>query len=140
VYWWVVYLCTFQNPNLGWDVMEPITYLVGLSGLIAGYVWFLVHNRQVSYRSAMNFTISRRQSTLYEKKGFDLHRWENLVDEGNKLRTEIKLIAEEYDVTWNEKDEDAQTEKAIMALEDEKKKKDRENGKDSDDGGGKEEK
>jgi hypothetical protein len=135
VYWWVVYLCTFQNPNLGWDVMEPITYLVGLSGLIAGYVWFLVHNRQVSYRSAMNFTISRRQSTLYEKKGFDLHRWESLVDEGNKLRTEIKLIAEEYDVTWNEKDEDSQTEKAIKALEDEKKKKDRESGKDSDDGG-----
>jgi calcium uniporter protein, mitochondrial len=112
--------------------MEPITYLVGLSGLIGGYIWFLVHNRQVSYRSAMNFTISRRQSKLYDEKGFDLRKWEDLMQEGNKLRTEIKLIAEEYDVTWNEKEQDAATEKAIEALDEEKKKKKEEKGEDSD--------
>jgi calcium uniporter protein, mitochondrial len=78
----------------------------------------------------MNFTISKRQSTLYEKKGFDIQRWEELVEEGNRLRREIKMIAEEYDVTWNEKNEDPQTEKAIRALEEEKKKKNRKNGKD----------
>ena len=104
--WWgVVYYLTFQT-NLGWDVMEPITYLVGLSGLIGGYMWFLYHNREVSYRSAMNFTVSRRQSQLYDAKGFDLTRWEMLVEEGNRLRREIKMVAEEYDVEWDEtKDE-----------------------------------
>jgi calcium uniporter protein, mitochondrial len=44
------------------------------------------------------------------------------MDEGNKLRREIKMIAEEYDVTWNEK-EDAESDKVIEALEKERKKK-----------------
>jgi len=122
VAWWgVVYALTFRT-SLGWDVMEPVTYLVGLSTIIGGYGWFLYHNRQVSYKSAMNFTISRRQSILYEKKGFDVNRWQELVEEGNKLRREIKMIAEEYDVTWNEK-EDAKSDKVIEALEKERKKK-----------------
>ena len=73
--------------------MEPVTYLVGLSGLIGGYMWFLYHNKEVSYRSAMNLTISRRQSHLNEQKGFDMHKWEFLVEEGNRLRREIKMIA-----------------------------------------------
>ena len=30
---WQVYYLTFET-SLGWDVMEPVTYLVGLSGLI----------------------------------------------------------------------------------------------------------
>ena len=101
VWWGVVYLLTFQT-SLGWDVMEPVTYLVSLSTIMGGYIWFLYHNREVSYRSAMNFTISRRQQKLYESKGFDLNRWTNTVEEGNALRREIKQIAGEYDVEWNE--------------------------------------
>ncbi|MCJ1438369.1 hypothetical protein MMC27_007757 [Xylographa pallens] len=100
-WWYVVYRLTFET-DLGWDTMEPVTYLVGLSGLITGYGWFLYHNREVSYRSALNLTISRRQTKLYQLKGFDLHRWENLIEEGNALRKEIKLIAGEYDVEWDE--------------------------------------
>lgn len=123
-YWFVVYMCTFRT-ELGWDVMEPVTYLVGLSTLIGGYAWFLVHNRQVSYQSAMHFTVSRRQSQLYDAKGFDVARWEEIVSEGNKLRREIKMIADEYDVTWNERD-DASSEKVIEALDKEKRKQDRE--------------
>ncbi|KAF2674072.1 hypothetical protein BT63DRAFT_435242 [Microthyrium microscopicum] len=121
VYWFAVYVLTFRT-ELGWDVMEPVTYLVGLTTIIGGYAWFLVNNRQVSYRSAMNITISRRQSKLYEQKGFDLARWEELMGEGNRLRREIKMIAEEYDVTWNEKD-DAKSEKVVKALEEERKRK-----------------
>lgn len=121
VAWWaVVYQLTFRT-DLGWDVMEPVTYLVGLSTLIGGYGWFLIHNRQVSYRSAMNFTISRRQSKLYEQKGFDLRRWEDLIEEGNKLRREIKAIAQEYDVEWDEK-EDEKSKKVMEALKKERQK------------------
>ncbi|MCJ1401273.1 hypothetical protein MMC11_004485 [Xylographa trunciseda] len=100
-WWYLVYRLTFET-DLGWDTMEPVTYLVGLSGLITGYGWFLYHNREVSYRSALNLTISRRQTKLYQVKGFDLHRWETLVEEGNALRKEIKAIAGEYDVEWDE--------------------------------------
>ncbi|KAF1845283.1 uncharacterized protein K460DRAFT_366155 [Cucurbitaria berberidis CBS 394.84] len=122
VTWWgVVYYLTFQT-ELGWDVMEPVTYLVGLSTLIGGYVWFLYHNREVSYRSAMNFTISRRQQKLYQQHSFDLRKWEVLIDDGNSLRREIKAVANEYDVEWDEL-LDEKDEKVAQALKSERKKK-----------------
>ncbi|CAO2655776.1 Nn.00g045790.m01.CDS01 [Neocucurbitaria sp. VM-36] len=122
VTWWgVVYYLTFQT-ELGWDVMEPVTYLVGLSTLIGGYVWFLYHNREVSYRSAMNFTISRRQQKLYQQHNFDLRKWEILIDDGNALRKEIKAVANEYDVEWDELREE-KDEKVAEALKSERKKK-----------------
>ncbi len=119
--WWgLVYYLTFQT-DLGWDVMEPVTYLVGLSGLIGGYMWFLYHNREASYRSAMNFTVSRRQSKLYEQKGFNLQKWEGLVEEGNRLRREIQMVAEEYDVEWDEHEDEGHS-KVTEALRKERRK------------------
>ncbi|KKA18864.1 hypothetical protein T310_7177 [Rasamsonia emersonii CBS 393.64] len=101
VWWYVVYRLTFQT-SLGWDTMEPVTYLVSLSALMCGYAWFLYHNREISYRSALDFTINRRQQRLYKMKVFDLQAWESLVDEANELRREIKTVAAEYDVDWDE--------------------------------------
>ncbi|KAF2178375.1 hypothetical protein K469DRAFT_599714 [Zopfia rhizophila CBS 207.26] len=120
-WWYLVYRLTFET-DLGWDVMEPVTYLVGLSTLIGGYVWFLYHNREVSYRSAMNFTISRRQSKLYNDKGFDLRKWESLIEEGNALRKEIKAVVNGYDVEWDEL-EDEKDEKVTEALRKDREKK-----------------
>ncbi|MCJ1235584.1 hypothetical protein MMC14_003555 [Varicellaria rhodocarpa] len=121
-WWYVVYRLTFET-DLGWDTMEPVTYLVGLSTLMCGYLWFLYHNREVSYRSALNLTISRRQTKLYAAKGFDLPKWEALIEEGNALRKEIKAVASEYDVEWDET-ADEQSEMVTEALKknrDEKK-------------------
>ncbi|KAI4120614.1 MAG: hypothetical protein LQ338_006890, partial [Usnochroma carphineum] len=140
-YWYVVYRLTFET-DLGWDVMEPVTvnpflpphphqltqnepqYLVGLSTLICGYLWFLYHNREVSYRAALNLTISRRQTKLYQARGFDLQRWENLIEEGNALRKEIKQVASEYDVEWDERadERDESVTEALKRDRDEKKK------------------
>ncbi|KAH7083183.1 hypothetical protein BKA63DRAFT_561368 [Paraphoma chrysanthemicola] len=133
--WWgVVYYLTFQT-ELGWDVMEPVTYLVGLSTLIGGYMWFLYHNREVSYRSAMNFTISRRQQKLYQSKNFDLRKWEVLIDDGNTLRKEIKAVANEYDVEWDElQDEDSQKVSDALRKERKKQKKGEKSGDKDDEG------
>ncbi|KAF1967104.1 DUF607-domain-containing protein [Bimuria novae-zelandiae CBS 107.79] len=133
LYWYTVYRLTFET-DLGWDVMEPVTYLVGLTTLIGGYVWFLYHNREVSYRSAMNFTISRRQQKLYQQRGFDLRRWESLIEEGNALRREVKAVANEYDVEWDEL-EDEKNETVAEALRKERKKQKKKD--DDDDKGGK---
>ena len=120
-WWYAVYRLTFET-DLGWDTMEPVTYLVGLSGLISGYGWFLYHNREVSYRSALNLTISRRQTKLYQAKGFDLHKWKALVEEGNALRQEIKAVASEYDVEWDET-ADEQHETVTKALKEDREEK-----------------
>jgi hypothetical protein len=97
-------------------------------------MWFLYHNREVSYRSAMNFTISKRQQKLYQAKDFDLRKWETLIDDGNTLRREIKAVANEYDVEWDEL-KDEKEEKVAEALRNERKKKKqgKEDGKDDDD-------
>lgn len=109
-----------------------IQYLVGLSTLIGGYVWFLYHNREVSYRSAMNFTISRRQQKLYSQHNFDLRKWEVLIEDGNSLRKEIKAVANEYDVEWDELQEE-KDEKVAEALKAERKKKEGKDDEDKDD-------
>ncbi|KAE8340891.1 hypothetical protein BDV24DRAFT_58768 [Aspergillus arachidicola] len=114
MWWYLVYKLTFET-DLGWDTMEPVTYLASLSTLMGGYLWFLYHNREISYKSALDFTINARQKKLYERKGVDLHEWESLIDEGNLLRREIKTIAAEYDVVWDEK-KDERDERVTEAL------------------------
>ena len=121
-FWWLfVYNITFET-DLGWDTMEPVTYLVSLSTLMGGYLWFLYHNREISYRSALDFTISARQKKLYQMKGVDLQLWTTLIDEGNTLRKEIKNIAAEYDVEWDER-ADEEDERVTEALKQERLQK-----------------
>ncbi|KAE8441645.1 hypothetical protein EG329_004612 [Mollisiaceae sp. DMI_Dod_QoI] len=119
--WWgAIYHFTFQT-DYGWDTMEPITYLAGLSTIMLGYLWFLYHNREVSYRAALNLTVSRRQNHLYQARGFDVQKWESLIEEANALRKEIKQVANEYDVEWDER-QDEGTEEVHDALRKERRK------------------
>ncbi len=89
-----------------------------------GYLWFLYHNREVSYRAALNLTVSRRQNTLYQDRGFDVQKWEGLIEEANALRKEIKGVAEEYDVEWDEKADEG-SEKVHAALKKDRDRKGR---------------
>lgn len=130
VWWYLVYKLTFET-DLGWDTMEPVTYLVSLSTLMGGYLWFLYHNREISYKSALDFTVSARQRKLYQQHNIDLQLWESLVDEGKTLRREIKGIAAEYDAEWNER-EDERDERVTQALRRGQKKKENSRGKDGD--------
>lgn len=101
--WWLlVYKLTF-GTSLGWDTMEPITYLASLSTLMGGYLWFLYHNREISYRSALDITINARQKKLYQQRGVDLQLWEDLTYEGNALRREIQTISADYETEWDER-------------------------------------
>lgn len=121
--WWgVVYYVTFCT-EAGWDLVEPVTYLVGLTTIMGGYLWFLYISKDLSYRAAMNVTISRRQTALYESKGFDIHRWEQLVQETNALRREIKTIAAEYDVDWDEMKDLAYSKQVKKVLEKDRQKR-----------------
>ncbi|KAF4634627.1 hypothetical protein G7Y89_g3482 [Cudoniella acicularis] len=132
--WWAaIYHFTFQT-DYGWDTMEPITYLAGLSTIMLGYLWFLYHNREVSYRSALNLTVSRRQHTLYQARGFDLQKWEGLIEEANSLRKEIKGVANEYDVEWDERGDEG-SEVVHDALKERDKKKGKDEDEDNSDGG-----
>jgi hypothetical protein len=81
----------------------------------------------------MNFTVSRRQQKLYQQHNFDLRKWEVLVEDGNALRKEIKAVADEYDVEWDEMQEE-KDEKVQQALKQERvKQQDNKKNKDDED-------
>lgn len=120
--WWgIVYFCSFHT-DAGWDLIEPVTYLAGLSTIMGGYLWFLYISRDLSYKAAMNVTVSRRQTALYEARGFDIDKWEHLVREANALRSEVKVIAVEYDVDWEEAKEVGEEVKEVLDEEKSKRK------------------
>ena len=125
VYWGAVARLTFWD--FGWDVMEPITYLSGLSMVILGYLWcvqmqygpqcgsrigahasrvsfrFLYRGREVSYSSVLHHSVSARREALYKSRGLDIDRWMDLVSEAKSIRREISKIAEDYDERrWKE--------------------------------------
>ncbi|PHH91773.1 hypothetical protein CDD83_10341 [Cordyceps sp. RAO-2017] len=118
--WWgIVYYVTFHT-DMGWDLVEPVTYLAGLTTIMGGYLWFLFISRDLSYKAAMNVTVTRRQNALYQERGFDPQKWEQLVHEANMLRREVRLAATEYDVEWDEM-ADLGGEEVRQALEQESK-------------------
>lgn len=51
-----------------------------------------------------------------------MRKWEGLIEEGNALRRDIKAVANEYDVEWDEL-EDEKDEKVSYALRKERDKK-----------------
>lgn len=119
--WWaIVYYMTFHT-EAGWDLVEPVTYLAGLTTIMGGYLWFLFISRDLSYRAAMKVTISRRREALYQERGFDEGRWRQLAREANTLRADIKRAAAEYDADWDEV-KDLGGEEVKEALEREEKK------------------
>ncbi|KDN35151.1 hypothetical protein RSAG8_11839, partial [Rhizoctonia solani AG-8 WAC10335] len=99
VYFGVVARLTFWE--LGWDIMEPVTYLSGLTWIICGYLWFLYQGREVSYSSLLKQSISNRRVRLYESKGLDLDLWADLVAEEKQLKREIHKIAADYNIEWD---------------------------------------
>jgi hypothetical protein len=120
--WWgVVYYCSFHT-DAGWDLVEPVTYLAGLTTIMGGYLWFLYISRDLSYKAAMNVTVSRRQNALYETRGFDIHWWGQLVGEANALRSEVKSIALEYDVDWDDAKDVGEDVKEVLDEERTKRK------------------
>ncbi|KAI0905426.1 hypothetical protein F4823DRAFT_566767 [Ustulina deusta] len=122
--WWAtVYYVTFHT-EAGWDLVEPVTYLAGLTTIMGGYLWFLFISRDLSYQAALKITVSRRQNVLYQGRGFEPQKWEALVYDANALRREIRIVAEEYDVDWDETgDLGSEEVKDVLEKENDKRKR-----------------
>ncbi|GLB35757.1 putative mitochondrial calcium uniporter [Lyophyllum shimeji] len=110
VYWAAVARLTFWD--YGWDIMEPITYLSGLSTVICGYLWFLYQGREVSYSSVLHRSISTRREMLYKARGFDIDQWADLMGEARSLRKQIARIAEDYE-EQDEQKQDQESEQKV---------------------------
>ncbi|KAF8600239.1 hypothetical protein BDV93DRAFT_538747 [Ceratobasidium sp. AG-I] len=119
--------------DLGWEIMEPVTYLSGLTWIIAGYMWFLYQGREVSYSSLLKQSVSTRRAKLYESNGLDVDLWAELVAEEKQIRREIYKIADDYNIKWdgspegnftipNSSDDPAKVKKAAPSAKEEAEK------------------
>lgn len=102
--------------------MEPVTYLVSLSTLMGGYLWFLYHSREISYKPALELSIGARQKKRHQLRKVDLPLLEPSVDEANSLHRDIKTIAAEYDVEWDER-ADEQDQRVTEVLKSDRRQK-----------------
>ncbi|KAJ7052682.1 hypothetical protein C8F01DRAFT_1169511 [Mycena amicta] len=121
VYWGVVARLTFWD--YGWDVMEPITYLSGLSTVICGYLWFLYQGREVSYSSVLDRSVSARREALYKTRGLDIERWAELRAEARGLRRDIGRIEEDYEPQEDDSDSEEVDEEVEQEQEQEAKER-----------------
>ncbi|KAH7365113.1 hypothetical protein KP509_18G009600 [Ceratopteris richardii] len=64
--------------DLSWDVMEPITFFVTSSSLLAGFFFFVLTHRDPSYRDLMDTLVRNKQQKLMQKKQFNEERLKEL--------------------------------------------------------------
>ncbi|WWC93919.1 hypothetical protein V866_000756 [Kwoniella sp. B9012] len=124
VYWAAVIRWTFFT-DAGWDLMEPVTWATGFAALLGSAAFLIYHNREVSYSSLLDLSITARQRKLYDQAGLDIDKWTEMVSEAKTLRREITRIASDYDIEWKgelESENVNKTEKATKTIRDKREK------------------
>ncbi|KAI5072458.1 hypothetical protein GOP47_0012564 [Adiantum capillus-veneris] len=64
--------------DLSWDVMEPITFFVTSSAVLAGLLFFIFTRREPSYQDLTHMLFSIKQEKLMKKNKFDAERLKQL--------------------------------------------------------------
>ena len=73
--WSVLALLIYR---LGWDVMEPWTYLVGFGVVLVGYGYLAATQRELSPIAMYQRAIEWKRKKNYHDNGFDLERYEEV--------------------------------------------------------------
>jgi hypothetical protein len=79
---------------------NQVTWATGFGALLASCSFLVYHNREVSYSSLLDLSISARQRRLYDQHGLNIEMWTENVAEAKTLRREISRIAADYDIEW----------------------------------------
>jgi hypothetical protein len=87
-------------PSFPNQTDHQVTWTTGFGCLLASCAFLVYHNREVSYSSLLDLSISARQQRLYEQHGLNIERWTESVAEAKTLRKEITRIAADYDIEW----------------------------------------
>jgi hypothetical protein len=61
--------------EFSWDVMEPLSYFVGLSNAIAVYIYYLWNRRDFSFETWQSSLEDKTLRTTLQGRGFDLNRY-----------------------------------------------------------------
>ena len=69
--------------ELSWDVMEPISYFVGVFNAILVYIYFMVYKRDFSFNDWTSRMQTSYTKSAVSKKGIDWERYKKIA---RKLR------------------------------------------------------
>lgn len=64
--------------ELGWDLMEPVTYLIGLGSSILTFGVYIFTKSDFAFESHGENWLEKKRDKLYEKEGVDVSRIETI--------------------------------------------------------------
>lgn len=65
---------------LGWGVMEPWAYFLGVGVTLASYAYFAITEREFSLSGIYEHMLHSKKLALYEEASFDLQEYERLAE------------------------------------------------------------
>uniref|UniRef100_A0A8R1DM15 Calcium uniporter protein n=1 Tax=Caenorhabditis japonica TaxID=281687 RepID=A0A8R1DM15_CAEJA len=75
-----------------WDIMEPVTYFATYSIVIATFGYYLYTKQSFEYPAARDRVYTKQFYRRAQKQGFDIEKYNRLVDEVEELRQQLKRI------------------------------------------------
>jgi hypothetical protein len=66
--------------DFNWDIMEPISYFVGLSTMMIGVLFFVLYRTEYSYRSLRERQRLKTLRKLYLLREFNWKKWNSLQE------------------------------------------------------------
>eukprot|EP00742_Colponemidia_sp_Colp-10_P001575 GILJ01001694.1.p1 GENE.GILJ01001694.1~~GILJ01001694.1.p1 ORF type:complete len:405 (-),score=59.05 GILJ01001694.1:213-1427(-) len=86
------YYGIYEVDWLGWDILEPTTYLVGLGGTVLMASYFKLFKEEYKHETAFGRIMRRKQEKLYQANGFNLAAYHQLQQDVEQLTTKLYLI------------------------------------------------
>jgi len=72
--------------DFNWDIMEPITYFVGVFTLMGGYIFFVLYGEDYTYKALENRQRLLALKKLYISKEFNWQKWNTLHQQVEGLK------------------------------------------------------
>jgi len=84
----------FTFVKYGWDVMEPVSYLIGSGWAILGYLFFMRNREEFIMDNFREMMIQKKKKELMEKEGLDLQRMHLVERNLHLLNSQIQSMKE----------------------------------------------
>lgn len=92
-------IIAFLIYQLGWDLMGPITYVLGLLFLVMGYLYLIIKGDSFDPRKYFNYYRKAIGSSVYNDFNYDITERDLHLDTKKKLTDEINNL--EYELNKN---------------------------------------
>jgi hypothetical protein len=89
----VAFLHYFIYFNLSWDIMEPVTVILGNFDILVAYYFFLLKGQNYSPEVWKNSIIASKRLKHLEKEGVDVRKYEELLEIRDDLKMRLGLLS-----------------------------------------------